>query len=302
MPSQRRVQRRYVFCGTSRPRALKPASRTLSGTLPCGVRTFLSRQPLLAQGLPAATARSSCQALVYPEWTRSERSAVACPTTNNHSHNHFTSLRPLQPSTHYGRNSVPSRARTRTLRTSHFSEFPLRRNNHANSLPHRTLSCALLFVVFGSNHLFRLSAAGASAARHRRPVLPHPHVHGLSVFAPSAIKIAGRFTQQTRTPRGFSMKRSATLLIASAFIALLFTDWPDHRKRPAAHSSRDRHDAGEAGVGRLLHRAAGAPPRGDPGRSRPEAARRGGDDPGPPRQDRGLPHLRHARHGHRLRR
>ena len=52
---------RYVFCGTSRPRALKPASRTLSGTLPCGVRTFLSRQPLLAQGLPAATARSSCQ-------------------------------------------------------------------------------------------------------------------------------------------------------------------------------------------------------------------------------------------------
>ncbi len=52
---------RYVLCGTSRPRALTPASRTLSGTLPCGVRTFLSRQPLLAQGFPAATARSSCQ-------------------------------------------------------------------------------------------------------------------------------------------------------------------------------------------------------------------------------------------------
>jgi hypothetical protein len=34
---------RYVFCGTGRPRALKPASRTLSGTLPCGVRTFLPR-------------------------------------------------------------------------------------------------------------------------------------------------------------------------------------------------------------------------------------------------------------------
>ena len=61
------TQWRYVFCGTSRPRALKPASRTLSGTLPCGVRTFLSRQPLLAQGLPAATARSSCQAPVYRE-------------------------------------------------------------------------------------------------------------------------------------------------------------------------------------------------------------------------------------------
>jgi len=62
------TQWRYVFCGTSRPRALKPASRTLSGTLPCGVRTFLSRQSLLAQGFPAATARSSCQRLVYREF------------------------------------------------------------------------------------------------------------------------------------------------------------------------------------------------------------------------------------------
>ena len=61
------TQWRYVLCGTSRPRALKPASRTLSGTLPCGVRTFLSRQPLLAQGFPAATARSSCQHIVYRE-------------------------------------------------------------------------------------------------------------------------------------------------------------------------------------------------------------------------------------------
>jgi hypothetical protein len=61
------VQRRYVFCGTGRPRAFKPASRTLSGTLPCGVRTFLSRRSLLAQGYPAATARSSCQGIVYRE-------------------------------------------------------------------------------------------------------------------------------------------------------------------------------------------------------------------------------------------
>jgi len=38
---------RYVFCGTGRLRALKRASRTLSGTLPCGVRTFLSRWPHL---------------------------------------------------------------------------------------------------------------------------------------------------------------------------------------------------------------------------------------------------------------
>jgi len=61
------MQWRYVFCGTGRPRAFTPASRTLSGTLPCGVRTFLPRQPLLSQRFPAATARSSCQPLVYPE-------------------------------------------------------------------------------------------------------------------------------------------------------------------------------------------------------------------------------------------
>jgi hypothetical protein len=36
---------RYVFCGTGRLCALKRTSRTLSGTLPCGVRTFLPRQP-----------------------------------------------------------------------------------------------------------------------------------------------------------------------------------------------------------------------------------------------------------------
>ena len=40
----RRNPGRYVFCGTGRPRALTPASRTLSGTLPFGVRTFLSRR------------------------------------------------------------------------------------------------------------------------------------------------------------------------------------------------------------------------------------------------------------------
>jgi hypothetical protein len=39
---------RYVFCGTGRPWAFTPTSRTLSGTLPCGVRTFLSRKPLSA--------------------------------------------------------------------------------------------------------------------------------------------------------------------------------------------------------------------------------------------------------------
>ena len=59
--------RRFVFCGTCRLRALTPASRTLSGTLPCGVRTFLPRSRQLARRTPAATARSSCQLLDYPE-------------------------------------------------------------------------------------------------------------------------------------------------------------------------------------------------------------------------------------------
>ena len=36
-----RSRQRYLFCGTFRRLALKPASRTLSGTLLCGVRTFL---------------------------------------------------------------------------------------------------------------------------------------------------------------------------------------------------------------------------------------------------------------------
>jgi hypothetical protein len=60
-------QRRYVFCGTGRPQALKPASRTLSGTLPCGVRTFLSRFSPLSRRFAAATAQSSCHGIVYRE-------------------------------------------------------------------------------------------------------------------------------------------------------------------------------------------------------------------------------------------
>ncbi len=42
--------RRFVFCGTSRPGALTLQSRTLSGTLPCGVRTFLPRRALRRTG------------------------------------------------------------------------------------------------------------------------------------------------------------------------------------------------------------------------------------------------------------
>ena len=52
---------RYVFCGTSRQPGLNPASRTLSGTLLCGVRTFLPRRPKA----PRATVRSSCLPLHY---------------------------------------------------------------------------------------------------------------------------------------------------------------------------------------------------------------------------------------------
>jgi hypothetical protein len=56
---------RFALCCTGRLRALKLASRTLSGTLPCGVRTFLPRPranpdpaaiiqpPALIQSVPA---------------------------------------------------------------------------------------------------------------------------------------------------------------------------------------------------------------------------------------------------------
>ncbi len=42
--------RRYVFCGTFRRMGLNPPSRTLSGTLLCGVRTFLPSAPVDAGG------------------------------------------------------------------------------------------------------------------------------------------------------------------------------------------------------------------------------------------------------------
>ena len=56
-PYRNLAARRYVFCGTFRrtipPMKARAPSRTLSGTLPCGVRTFLC--------LATATARPSCQ-------------------------------------------------------------------------------------------------------------------------------------------------------------------------------------------------------------------------------------------------
>jgi len=48
--------RRYVFCGTFRRMGLNPSSRTLSGTLLYGVRTFLFPRPKAQK----ATVRSSC--------------------------------------------------------------------------------------------------------------------------------------------------------------------------------------------------------------------------------------------------
>src|SRR4029077_12946177 len=46
---------RYVFCGTFRRPGLNPASRTLSGTLLCGVRTFLPNR-LTRQERPSGPA------------------------------------------------------------------------------------------------------------------------------------------------------------------------------------------------------------------------------------------------------
>jgi hypothetical protein len=46
---------RYFFCGTGRLPALKPESRTLSGTLPCGVRTFLSRSACTLRQRPPSS-------------------------------------------------------------------------------------------------------------------------------------------------------------------------------------------------------------------------------------------------------
>ena len=56
-------ERRYRLCGTFRPAALTPPSRTLSGTLLCGVRTFLR-----ARRAHPATVRSDCQ---LPHYSRS---------------------------------------------------------------------------------------------------------------------------------------------------------------------------------------------------------------------------------------
>jgi hypothetical protein len=47
--------RRYILCGTFRKVALTPPSRTLSGTLLCGVRTFLSLRSAARETPASAT-------------------------------------------------------------------------------------------------------------------------------------------------------------------------------------------------------------------------------------------------------
>src|SRR5271165_5058418 len=62
---------RYLLCGTSRLAALTPRSRTLSGTLPCGVRTFLSRPGLrlAGSGRPSCLHDSSYQLRSGQRWS-----------------------------------------------------------------------------------------------------------------------------------------------------------------------------------------------------------------------------------------
>src|SRR5271170_6635972 len=70
---------RYLLCGTSRLAALTPRSRTLSGTLPCGVRTFLSRLSLrlAGSGRPACLHGSMVAAKERVAMVRSAKRRVA---------------------------------------------------------------------------------------------------------------------------------------------------------------------------------------------------------------------------------
>jgi hypothetical protein len=72
---------RYVFCGTFRRLDLNPDSRTLSGTLLCGVRTFLpvTAQPGQAQrSRDRATVRSGCQLFHYRRCSAGSRCGNEC--------------------------------------------------------------------------------------------------------------------------------------------------------------------------------------------------------------------------------
>ncbi len=80
---------RYVFCGTFRQPLLKAVSRTLSGTLLCGVRTFLSPRPERRRERPSGPAtyiaiicdepcaRSNVRAKTTLRWTSTGEDARA---------------------------------------------------------------------------------------------------------------------------------------------------------------------------------------------------------------------------------
>ena len=76
-----RCRRRYIFCCTGRLCALKRKSRTLSGTLPCGVRTFL---PLPRLRVGGSDHPAACNAIVTwagalrTEWELQENQDSGC--------------------------------------------------------------------------------------------------------------------------------------------------------------------------------------------------------------------------------
>jgi hypothetical protein len=76
LPEFREEPRRYLLCGTCRLAAFTPRSRTLSGTLPCGVRTFLSR----TRAKRMRQRPSSTPAYLYDK-RQMRRSDLHCPTT-----------------------------------------------------------------------------------------------------------------------------------------------------------------------------------------------------------------------------
>ena len=86
LPPSLASRRRYLLCGTCRLAALTPRSRTLSGTLPCGVRTFLSRLGFRRTG----SGRPACLHLIYVsadcelQYGSAALCHEACPYSTSH--------------------------------------------------------------------------------------------------------------------------------------------------------------------------------------------------------------------------
>ena len=81
LPRQINDLRRYILCCTCRPAALKRPSRTLSGTLPCGVRTFLPRPTPCGPGgsdHPAACSSKCIPPVVWVVGELSVRDRRSC--------------------------------------------------------------------------------------------------------------------------------------------------------------------------------------------------------------------------------